>query len=120
VHLGRDLSVRKKESVLSVAVAFAIALILFDIDINPELARSREIQQLDAAQETRFNACVEEKDNLVHAEVFGDVDNPDVQREMLMTRKEQLVRMCRDEFPEIRVTVREPFRFNLLDVEFRY
>ena len=81
---------------------------------------SRETQQLDSAQEARFNACVEEKDGLVHAEIFGDVDNPDVQREMLMTRKEQLVRMCRDEFPESWVTVREPFRFNLLDVEFRY
>jgi len=80
---------------------------------------SREIQQLDAAQEARFDACVEQKDDLVHAEVFGDVDNPDVQREMLMTRKEQLVRTCRDEFPESRVTVEEPFRFNLLDIKFR-
>jgi hypothetical protein len=112
--------VRKKESVLSVAVALAIALILFDIDINPELEMSQEIQQLDVAQEARFNACVEEKDDLVHAEVFADVDNPDVQREMLMTRKEQLVRTCRDEFPETRVIVIEPFRFNLLDIKFRY
>ena len=51
MHLGRDVSVRNKETVLSVAVALAIALILFDIDINPELAMSRESQQLDAAQE---------------------------------------------------------------------
>ena len=120
MHLGRDVSVRNKETVLSVAVALAIALILFDIDINPELAMSRESQQLDEAQESRFNACVEEKDNLVHAEVFGDGDNPDVQREMLMTRKENLVRTCRDESPEPWLTVREPFRFNLLDVKFRY
>jgi hypothetical protein len=119
-HLGRDLSVRKKESVLLVAVAFAVALILFDIDFNPELAMSREIQQLDSAQEARFSACVDEKDGVVHGEIFGNVDNPDVQREMLMTRKEQLVRACRDKFPETRVTVREPFRFNLLDVKFRY
>ena len=95
-------------------------MVLFDIDLNPQFAMSGESQQIDKEQEARFDACVDEKDRLVHAETFAGVDNPDVQREMLMSRKEQLVRECRIEFPETRVTVTTPFRFNLLDVKFRY
>jgi hypothetical protein len=112
--------VPKKEIVFSVGALFAVVVVLFDIDLNPQFAMSSETEQMDQEQEASFNACVDEKDRLVHAETFAGVDNPDVQREMLMARKEQLVRECRVEFPETRVTVITPFRFNLLDVKFRY
>jgi hypothetical protein len=115
-----DLSVPKKEIVFPVAALLAVVVVLFDIDISPEFEASGETQQLDHDQEARFRACVDEKDRLVHAETFSGVDNPDVQREMLMTGKDQLVRECREEFPETRVTVTTPFRFKLLDVKFRY
>lgn len=110
----------KKETVLPVTALLLVIVVLFDIELNPELTMSRESQQLDAEQEARFDTCVDENDRLVHAETFRNVDNPDVQRELLMTRKEQIVRDCRQKYPEIQVTVREPFRFNLLDVKFRY
>lgn len=110
----------KKETVLPVAALLVVVVALFDIDVNLTLTMSRDTQQLDTEQEARFDTCVDENDRLVHAETFGNVDNPDVQREMLMTGKEQIVRDCRQKYPEIQVTVREPFRFNLVDVKFRY
>ena len=110
----------KKEIVFPVAALLAVFLVLFDIDINPDIAASGETQQIDSEQEARYDACVDEKDRLVHAETFAYVDNPDVQREMLTTRKEQIVSECRDKFPETRVTVTTPYRFNLLDVNFRF
>lgn len=116
----RDLSVPKKEIVLPVAALLVVVVALFDIDVNLTLTMSRDTQQLDTEQEARFDTCVDENDRLVHAETFGNVDNPDVQREMLMTGKEQIVRDCRQKYPDIQVTVREPFRFNLVDVKFRY
>ena len=99
---------------------FAVILVLFDIGINPQFSMPRETEQADAEQEAQFHECVERKDRAVHAETFGNVDNPDVQREMLMTRKERVVSECRDEFPEIRMSIMEPFRFNVIDIKFRY
>ncbi|MDH4049318.1 MAG: hypothetical protein OEV63_14435 [Gammaproteobacteria bacterium] len=50
--------------------------------------------------DTLFDACVAERDRQIHEQVFATVDNPDVQRELLITKKEQAIRECRERFPE--------------------
>ncbi len=80
----------------------------------------RDIETLDIKQESLFEDCVNEKDRLIHAETFGAIDNPDVQREILVTEKERAGRECRKIFPERRVTTSEPFHFNVIDLTFRY
>ena len=80
----------------------------------------RDVDVVDAEQELRFENCVGDRDRLIHAETFGNIDNPDVQREILITRKEQAVRECRAGFPESRVTTSESLHFNVIDMTFRY
>lgn len=80
----------------------------------------RDVETLDLIQESLFGGCVDERDRLIHAETFGAIDNPDVQREILVTEKERASRKCREIFPEIRVTTSEPLRFNFIDLTFRY
>lgn len=80
----------------------------------------RDAETLDIKQESLFEDCVDERDRLIHAETFGAIDNPDVQREILIAEKERAVSDCRQIFPENRVTISEPFYFNLIDLTFRY
>lgn len=110
----------KKSASFSVIILLIITLVLFDVDINPEFSLAREIEVLDDAQETLFDNCVSERDRRIHADTFKKIDNPDVQREILLTGKERAVRQCRIRHPEIRVTASEPFRFNIFDLTFRY
>ena len=110
----------KKKAVLSAAAVVAITLMLFDITIDFELSMPREDEILDAAQEARFDACLDQRDRIIHTETFSNIDNPDVQREILLTEKERAAAACRVKFPERRVAIEMPFQFNVLDFEFRY
>lgn len=98
----------------------AVALILFDVEINPEFSLPREVETLDLKRESLFENCVDERDRLIHAETFGTIDNPDVQREILATEKDKAIRECRQVYPQRRITTREPFRFNVIDLTFRF
>ncbi len=80
----------------------------------------RDVEMPDADQEYRFEGCVDEMDRLIHSKTFGSIDNPDVQREILLTEKERAIRECRVLFPEKRVTITEPFHFNVIDLKYRY
>ncbi len=113
-------SVTKKTAVISVTALLIVILILFDIDIEPKFSLPRDVETLDLEQETRFQSCVDERDRFIHAETFGTIDNPDVQREILATEKDKAVRECRGLYPEYRVTSSEPFHFNIIDLKFRY
>lgn len=97
-----------------------VAWTFFDVDINLEFSMPRNVEMLDFEQESLFKNCVDEKDRLIHAETFGTIDNPDVQREILVTEKERAARECREIYPERRVTTSEPFHFNVIDLTFRY
>ena len=80
----------------------------------------REVEILDSVQESRFDACLLQRDRLIHAETFGNIDNPDVQREILLTEKERAASACREIFPEMQITIREPFHFSVIEFEFRF
>lgn len=109
------------KTVVSIAVlALALLLILFEVDVNPQFAMPRSVERTDAGQEARFDACMDEQDRLIHGETFAAVDNPDVQREILARRMREANGTCREQFPERKVTVEEPFRFNLVDLKPRF
>jgi len=108
-----------KAAFLAVVAFTVVILIFFKVDFEPEFSLPRETDSLDPEQEARFDACVTKKDAAIHARTFR-VDNPDVQREILITQKERAVRDCRESLPEKRVTVSEPLRFNIIDLTFRY
>lgn len=109
-----------KKVLLIVAAALLLVPVLFEVDVNPQFSLPREVEQADAGQEARFDECVEEQDRIVHGETFAAIDNPDVQREVLSRRMEEATKQCREQFPRRVVTVSEPFRFNLVDLEFRF
>jgi hypothetical protein len=51
---------------------------------------------------------------------FGTIDNPDVQKLFIINNRKQAAVECRLQFPEQLTVVKEPFRFNILDLQFRY
>lgn len=110
----------RNKALLAMVGCVIVVLALFDVDIDPQFALPQQVEQADAEQEAAYLACVDEQDRIIHAETFAAIDNPDVQREVLSTRREQAARACREMFPERSVTVEEPFRFKLVDLEFRY
>ena len=121
---GGSLASKRKPSVskvfLSATALAAATLILFEVSINPQFSMPQTLEIADIEQESLFDNCVDEKDRIIHAQTFGNIDNPDVQREILITEKEQAVLECRHSFPEKRVAARQAFRFNIVDLEFRY
>lgn len=102
------------------AVLLVIFLALFRVDFRFEFALPGERKIVDPEQERRFRDCVEARDREIHERTFGAIDNPDVQREVLITEKERAIAACRESYPETTVTEPQPFRFNLFDIERRY
>ncbi len=109
-----------KKVTFLLAAGLIVLLILFEVRVDPQFALPQTIERTDDEQEARYRACVAERDRVIHAETFAKIDNPDVQREVLSTRKDQAAKECRNAFPERTVTADEPFRFNLVDLEFRF
>jgi len=93
---------------------------LFEVRFNPEFSLPAERNQPDAAQEARFDACYAERDKEIHDVAFGTIDNPDVQKLYISNNRADAVRDCRQQYPLQLTTVEEPFRFNLIDLRFRY
>lgn len=103
-----------------VGLALIVTLLLFDVDLNVEMQWPEQSESVDPEQEARYEACVEEADHRVHSETFAAIDNPDVQREILYRRMQDEKVACRAEWPERTVTAEQPFRFNLVDLTWRY
>jgi hypothetical protein len=47
-------------------------------------------------QEILYEECVAKRDREIHENTFATIDNPDVQREVLATRKDIAKRECRE------------------------
>ena len=109
----------KKAVWIGVAALFVL-FALFDIRINFEFSLAGESSQLDAEQEARYAACYAARDKEIHDVAFGTIDNPDVQKLYILNSREEAATECRAHFPEQWISVEEPFRFNVLDLGFRY
>ncbi len=109
----------KKAAWTGVAALVAL-LVLFEIRINFEVSMPGESSQLDGGQEARYATCYAERDEEIHGVAFGTIDNPDVQKLYILNNRKLAVAECRQRFPEQWTTVGEPFRFNLVDLRFRF
>ncbi|MDX1405215.1 MAG: hypothetical protein R3192_11790 [Woeseiaceae bacterium] len=106
---------------LSIAVALVLAvLVLFEVDFNPQFSLPGEGRQVDAEQEARYAACYAERDKEIHDVAFSTIDNPDVQKLYIKNNRDVARSDCRAQYPQRWVTVDEPFRFNLVDLKYRY
>jgi hypothetical protein len=101
-------------------VALVALLLLFEVSLNFEFSLPGESRQLDLEQEARYAACYADRDREIHDVAFGTIDNPDVQKLYISNNRDMAIRECRLQFPEQWAVVDEPFRFNLLDLQFRY
>lgn len=110
---------RKRAVWIGIATLVAV-FALFEVRFNPEFSLPAESSQPDPAQEARFDACFAERDREIHDVAFGTIDNPDVQKLFIINNRKQAAMECRLQFPERWTTVAEPFRFNILDLQFRY
>lgn len=99
---------------------FATLLILFDVAFNFEFSLPAESEQLDESQESRYQACYEEHDAGIHRTAFGTIDNPDVQKEFIISGRAKAAAECRADYPTQSKTVSTPFRFNIVDLEARF
>ena len=93
---------------------------LFEVRVNFQFSLAGEKSELDAGQEARYAACYAERDREIHDVAFGTIDNPDVQKLYISSNRELAATECRLLFPEQRITVEQPFRFNLVDLRFRF
>jgi hypothetical protein len=110
---------RKKTLWIAVA-ALIVFFTLFEVSINFEFSLAGEGRELDAEQEARYQACYAGRDKQIHDVAFGTIDNPDVQKLYIANNRDLAAAECREEFPEEWIVVDEPFRFNLVDLEFRF
>ncbi|MDZ7642993.1 MAG: hypothetical protein U5K76_01410 [Woeseiaceae bacterium] len=101
-------------------ITAAVVVALFDVTFAPRFSLPRTIEQADPDQEARFEACFEQRDAAIHAEAFGTIDNPDVQRDFINRHRETARRECRQRFPERTITVDAPLDVNVLDFDFRW
>lgn len=109
----------RRTIVLAIAVFLAI-FVLFEVTFPFDIASSYETEVPDPAVEADYERCYQEKDKEMHRRVFATVDNPDVQKEYILTNRERIAHECRDQFPERLITVRQSSRFNLVDLKPRF
>ncbi len=109
----------KKAAVISIGALSAL-LVLFEVRINFEFSLPGGSEQPDPDQEARFATCYADRDDEIHDVAFGTIDNPDVQKLYILNNREAASTECRLLFPEQRIEVDDPFRFNFIDLRFRF
>ena len=93
---------------------------LFEVRLPLNFARIEAVQAPDPDVEAEFWRCYEERDEAMHRAVFGAIDNPDVQKEMISTNRENIARECRQRFPEEMIRVERAVATNLVDLKPRF
>ena len=93
---------------------------LFDVSFPLDVASPHDVEVPDPATEAEYQRCYKERDEALHHLAFSTIDNPDVQKEFIITNREKIARECRGLIPEQVITVREPSRFNIIDLKPRF
>lgn len=106
--------------VLYAGACVLVVIALFDVSFNPKFELPADRRALDTAQEALFAACFARRDMVIHQRAFSTIDNPDVQREFISTERDTARSACRAAFPMMYRMERTPFRFDLVDLRFRY
>jgi len=101
-------------------IAVAVTTVLFDVDLEYDVALPAEKQVPDPAVEARYEQCYAEEDHEIHEKAFGTIDNPEVQKEFINSNRVRAERDCRERYPESMIIVREPFHFRLFTLRPRF
>jgi hypothetical protein len=112
--------VTMRRSIFFLVGASALLFALFDVRFVFDISAGSEREITDPAVEAGYARCYEQKDEDIHETAFGTIDNPDVQREFITSRRAIARRECRARYPESTIIVEEPARFNLVDLEPRF
>lgn len=94
-------------------IAAAVTAVLFDVDLEFDVALPTDKQVPDPAVEARYDSCYREEDHEIHEKAFATIDNPEVQKEFINENRVRAEHDCRERYPESMITVREPFHFRL-------
>lgn len=92
----------------------------FDIRLRPVFSLPHELDKADPEQEARYEQCVDQRTDEATRQAFAQADNPDVQNLMIRMRQDAALSDCRLQYPGRQITVREPLRFNLVDMQWRF
>ena len=109
-----------KRIILGLAGVLAAVFILFEVDFIPRFRLPATESMPDPAQEARFDECVLAAESEFHEELFAEVDNPDVQRELIFRFGQEARATCREEHPEKMIEVETPLDVNLVDLSWRF
>ena len=104
----------------AIVLPMALLWMLFEVRVNFQFSLPGEESVADAGQEARYAACYAERDKEIHRVAFGTIDNPDVQKLHISNNRAVAASECRQLFPEQMTTIEEKFRFNLVDLHFRF
>ena len=113
-------AVKTRAAILILLVAAVLAAALFEVEFRFDVALPAEVEIPDPAVEAEFEACYRARDDALHATAFATIDNPDVQKEFIAANRAAASRDCRALHPRQMITVSEPPRFDILDVEPRF
>lgn len=115
--MGRYRTIR---IIASIAAVAALVTLFVEIRFAPAYSPPRTFLRPDPHQTARFEQCVTELTDTATREALDAADNPDVQTLMIRMRQKEAIGDCRKRFPERSVTVEEPLRINLIDLQWRY
>ena len=103
-----------------VLLAGALVPVFYRVNLVLDVALPGESLVADPVVEAAYESCYEDRDHEIHATAFGTIDNPDVQREFINSRRASARKECRAAHPESMTKVATPARFHLVDLEPRY
>lgn len=109
-----------KNIVSLVVIAGIVLLVLYDVTFVLNFGDTRAVETPDPAVEVEYERCYQQKDAALHAEAFGTIDNPDVQREVISAGRQRIASECRAEYPKRLTTIDLPSEFNLIDLDPRF
>ena len=115
-----DYSLKAKNFVITSAIGVLLILVLFEIDWVLDFGRSNTVEVPDPDIEASYENCFKIKDDAMHRQAFGTIDNPDVQREFISANRAKIAADCRAEFPQETLSVEGEGSLNLIDLQPRF
>lgn len=109
-----------RKTISLIVFAGLVFAVLFEVRLPLDFSGVETIQVRDPDIEAAFRRCYDEQDEEMHRAVFATIDNPDVQKEMIITNRENIALDCRQRFPEKILTVEREVATNLIDLAPRF
>ena len=115
--IWRSKALISKKAITLFLILALVLVALFEISLPLDFGGVEVIQAPDPVVEENYAACYQEKDGEMHRAVFGAIDNPDVQREMISTNRERIARECRQSYPQKMITAEQQTPLNLIELK---